>query len=195
MIEPEVLMSNFSYLSYNAMSWGYWTPGAREDVGSPKVAMYKAVTKGLHLTHLTERWAQHHEDGIQQAFFSGIGFESWENVWGIWNGITERDAEAVRRTSSILRQFEYLVQGADWTPHVVLSDFANLVYASQFRSEERQETLWILVNRDNYEAFTEVVLPCNTEQSVILDVYNGLILGLQHKVKTLEINHLNVVFS
>ena len=26
-MEPEVLMSNYSYLSYNAMSWGYWTPG------------------------------------------------------------------------------------------------------------------------------------------------------------------------
>merc|ERR1719334_1628878 len=28
-IEPEVLGSSFSYLSYNLMSWGYWTPGAK----------------------------------------------------------------------------------------------------------------------------------------------------------------------
>ena len=28
-IEPEILMSNYSFLSYNAMSWGYWTEGAR----------------------------------------------------------------------------------------------------------------------------------------------------------------------
>ena len=42
------------------------------------------------------RWAQHHEDGIQQSYFNGAGFESWENVWGIWNGITQRDGEAIR---------------------------------------------------------------------------------------------------
>ena len=70
---------------------------------APYVAMYKAVTQGRHLHHITERWAQQHEDGIQQAFFNGAGFESWENVWGIWNGITERNSELLRRAASILR--------------------------------------------------------------------------------------------
>ena len=59
----------------------------------------------LIFQYSTSRWAQHHEDGIQQAFFNGGGFESWENIWGLWNGITERDGEAIRRTSAILRQF------------------------------------------------------------------------------------------
>ena len=55
-IEPEILMSNYSFLSYNAMSWGYWTPGARTtDLLTPYVSMYKAVTRGRHMTHLTER--------------------------------------------------------------------------------------------------------------------------------------------
>ena len=64
-IEPEVLATNFSYLAYNAMSWGYWTPGVRRvaanenkntrDFVTPYVAMYKAVTDGKHMTHLTER--------------------------------------------------------------------------------------------------------------------------------------------
>ena len=55
-IEPEILMSNYSFLSYNAMSWGYWTPGARtSDLLTPYVSMYKAVTRGRHMTHLTER--------------------------------------------------------------------------------------------------------------------------------------------
>ena len=57
-IEPEILMSNYSFLSYNAMSWGYWTEGARAPEPSdvaPYVSMYKAVTRGRHLTHLTER--------------------------------------------------------------------------------------------------------------------------------------------
>ena len=44
-----------------------------------------------------------HTDGIHQAFFNGAGFESWENVWGVWNGITERDGELLRRVATILR--------------------------------------------------------------------------------------------
>ena len=48
-------MSNYSFLSYNAMSWGYWTEGARDSEVIPFVSMYKAVTRGRHLTHLTER--------------------------------------------------------------------------------------------------------------------------------------------
>ena len=62
-IEPEVLATNFSYLAYNAMSWNYWTPGAKvlgdldqnRDYVTPYVSLYKAVTDGKHLTHLTER--------------------------------------------------------------------------------------------------------------------------------------------
>ena len=61
-IEPEILMSNYSFLSYNTMSWGYWTAGARDALFRPSdsevapfVSMYKAVTRGRHLTHLTER--------------------------------------------------------------------------------------------------------------------------------------------
>ena len=53
--------------------------------------------------HDTRRWARDHTNGIQQAFFNGAGFESWENVWGIWNGITERNSELLRRAASILR--------------------------------------------------------------------------------------------
>ena len=34
-----------------------------------------------------------------------MGFESWENVWGCWNGMTPRDSEATRRVSNMLRYF------------------------------------------------------------------------------------------
>jgi hypothetical protein len=40
------------------------------------------------LAYREHRWAQNRTDDIQAAFFNGIGFESWENVWGSWNGIT-----------------------------------------------------------------------------------------------------------
>ena len=97
-IEPEYLQANYSFLSYNAMSWGYWGSGPYPPTtpATPYVAMYKAVTRGRHMHHICERWqhqlyvascksslrfATDHNDWLQQAFFNGAGFESWENVW------------------------------------------------------------------------------------------------------------------
>lgn len=31
------------------------------------------------------------------------GFESWESIWGIWNQMNLRDAEATRRFATIQR--------------------------------------------------------------------------------------------
>lgn len=38
------------------------------------------------LTNICERWSKDHTDALQYALFNGDGFESWENVWGTWNG-------------------------------------------------------------------------------------------------------------
>ena len=87
-----------------------------------------------------------------------------EILRGIWNGLTERDGEAVRRTAAILRQvsgicfniflkifcswqFGDVVQGGAWTPHVVISEESNLVHASRFRDQDQGQTVWLLVNR------------------------------------------------
>ena len=126
------------------------------------------------------RWAQHHDSRgrYPAGIFRGRGFESWENIWGLWNGITERDGEAIRRTSAILRQFGDLIQGGDWVPHTVISDDDNLVFASSFKDTERKEGIWLLVNRDVHEdAVTEITLECVGEESVVLDVYDGEFLG------------------
>lgn len=36
-------------------------------------------------------------------FFSLAGYETWQNVWGIYNSISQRDAAAIRRVGSLLR--------------------------------------------------------------------------------------------
>ena len=36
-------------------------------------------------------------DALQHAWFNGVGFVAWENVWGIWNGLTPRDGAALHR--------------------------------------------------------------------------------------------------
>ena len=55
------------------------------------------------MTNVCERWAQDHTNALQLAWFNGVGFESWENVWGTWNGITARDGEQLRRLHRAMR--------------------------------------------------------------------------------------------
>ena len=96
------------------MSWGYWTNGFGTipiNPVTPPVSTYKAMTRGKHLTHVCERFATLRTDGLQYAFFNGVGYEPWENVWGMWNQLTPRDSQALKRTSAILRQFGDLIQG------------------------------------------------------------------------------------
>ena len=111
-IEPETMFSNYQYLTTNIMSWGYWTsPEPKYNLLVPPVSVYKAISKGKHLTHICERWSTIRTDGLQYAFFNGAGYESWENVWGIFNKITPRDGAALKRTSTILRYFGTFLQG------------------------------------------------------------------------------------
>ena len=72
-------------LNYNTMSWGgYW----KYDF-VPSVSRFKWL-ETRHMVNISDRWAHDHNDDLQEAFFNGIGFESWENIWGIWNGMTPR---------------------------------------------------------------------------------------------------------
>ena len=157
-IEPET-MSDDSYVSdveTNLWSWGYW-----DYKTSPAVSAYKAITGGRHLTHICERWAMDHTDGLQHAFFNGAGFESWENVWGIWNGITERHASLIMRAAMILRAVGDLVQGGDpnFVPHLPVAPEDSGVYTTQFKNDTHM--VFLLVNRNADDADpVELQLPC-----------------------------------
>ena len=110
-IEPEGMYTYYQNISTNVWSWAYVTqPDPAENFFVPPVSTYKAMT-GKHLIHVCERWATIRTDGLQYAFFNGAGYESWENVWGIFNQFTPRDGAALKRTSTILRQFGDFIQG------------------------------------------------------------------------------------
>ena len=111
-IEPEILFSNYKYVDTNIMSWAYVTSNDPENnFLVPPVSTYKAMAKGKHLIHICERWSTIRTDGLQYAFFNGAGYESWENIWGIFNQFTSRDGEALKRISTILRYFGDFLQG------------------------------------------------------------------------------------
>ena len=139
-LEPEGYPDSDEMLNWNSMSWGYW-----KYPFVPMIARGKWL-EPRHMVNVCDRWNKDKTDNLQYAFFNGVGYETWENIWGIWNGITERDAEAVRRVAKIERRFaEYLVS-ADWEPHTPTIQYG--VFASKWPKGGR--ALWTVVNRTVY---------------------------------------------
>ena len=66
-------------LAWNVMTWGqYQFPFL------PMVDRFKWL-ETRHMVNISDRWAQEKTNDLQFAFFNGVGWESWENIWGIWN--------------------------------------------------------------------------------------------------------------
>lgn len=140
-LEPELGLTNATdQLGWNTMSWGYWSFPL-----IPMVSKNKWL-EPRHMVHVNDRWATNKTDLLQFAFFNGVGFESWENVWGIWNQMSERDAEALRRTATIEREFSTLLVSTAWEPHTpTIQNTA--VFASKWPDTQGKQILWTLVNR------------------------------------------------
>jgi formylglycine-generating enzyme required for sulfatase activity len=138
--EPEAGLASGEMLNYNVMSWAYLTYGF-----APPVSLFKWL-EPRHMVHVCNRWAHNHTDDLQAAFFNGTGFESWENVWGIWNQMTPRDAEALRRMMTIERANAALLTSAQWEPNILTHQFG--VFASKWPGKD--STLWTIVNRNAY---------------------------------------------
>jgi formylglycine-generating enzyme required for sulfatase activity len=162
-LEPELAFGSDEMLAYNNMSWGYW----KYDF-APAVSTYKWL-EPRHMVNICDRWAHDHLDDLQSAFFNGIGFESWENIWGIWNQMTPRDAEALRRIATIERAYSSLLLGPDWEPHTFTQQFG--VFASKWPSA--QSTLWTLVNRNHYPVSGRQLLVPYKEGSRYFDLWHG----------------------
>lgn len=163
-LEPELGPGSEEMLGYNTQTWGYWNY-----TFVPSVSRYKWM-EPRHMVNLCNRWAHDHTDDLQQAFFNGIGFESWENIWGIWNQLTPRDAEALRRTATIERAFAPLLTSADWKPHVPTQQFG--VFASQWPGVG--ESLWTLVNRNSYTTNGRQLLVPYREGARYYDLWHGV---------------------
>ena len=72
----------------------------------------------------------------------------WENIFGTWNQLAPRDAEALRRTTSILRLFgpDYF-SSSEWEPHCPCVRWET-VFSSKFPNQKNKEQcVWTFVNR------------------------------------------------
>ncbi|CAK0808632.1 unnamed protein product [Prorocentrum cordatum] len=170
--------------SWESASWAPmgWGEGWGHDValGVDKLKWLD----GRHMTHVCDRWMTNHTDNLQQAFFNGVGMESWENVWGIWMHFTERDAEALRRVATLLRWLgsERFVQGYEewepYTPDVLRSPGRPFAEGGSVGSRFRHQSgdcAWLVVNRGGAPEEVDLnVSSCGVEGGTVYDLYHGV---------------------
>ena len=161
--EPEQSPSDED-LSWDVMNWGQYNfPFI------PMVDRYKWV-ETRHMVNISDRWAHDKTDDLQYAFFNGVGWESWENVWGIWNGITPRDAEATRRMATLERGVAKFLVSPGWEPLYPMLNYG--VYASRWPLA--QQTVWTIVNRASYDTSGEQITVPMTPGMRYFDLYHGV---------------------
>ena len=141
-LEPEhAFPSPFEALAWNNMSWGYW-----QYPNAPMVSVFKWL-EPRHMVNVCDRWNHSKVDNLQYAFFNGVGYESWENIWGIWNRITPRDAEALRRVATVERAMASFLSSPEWQPYAETEQAG--IFASRW--PQGKNTLWTMVNRTQYD--------------------------------------------
>jgi gamma-glutamyl hercynylcysteine S-oxide synthase len=151
-------------LAWNVMTWGQYSfPFA------PLVDKYKWL-EPRHMVNISDRWNRDKTSDLQFAFFNGVGWESWENIWGIWNGITARDAEATRRVATIERAVAPFLVSTEWEPYAPMLRYG--VFASRWPLH--QQTLWTIVNRNEYDAAGQQIELEPEEGMRYFDLYHGI---------------------
>jgi len=104
------------------------------------------------MPHICGRWSTQRSTEILTAFFNAVGYVAWENIWGIWNGVTARDGELLWRVSRTLRHFHPLLSDleVEWLPFYPVkskSKSSDHVFASKFVGKDQE--LWLIINTAN----------------------------------------------
>lgn len=164
-LQPESTISAEEQLIWNVQSWGKKAPN--EVI--PPVAKWKWL-EPRHMINYENRWGRERNHDLQYIFFNGIGYNAWENVWGIWNQLTPRDAETLRRIASIERQFAAAMVSLDWRPYERTLQAG--VFASRFPTNGY--TLWTLVNRNEYAVAGEQIALPQRDGARYYDAWSGV---------------------
>ena len=166
---PVVLQPESTATAEEALIWNVqsWTKKVPPDL-IPSVPKFKWL-EPRHMINIENRWSRDRNADLQHAFFNGIGYVAWENVWGIWNELTPRDGETLRRIANIQRRFAPLLVSADWTPYEKTLQAG--VFASRFPA--RGLCLWTLVNRNECDVGGEQIVVEHREGTVYFDVWHG----------------------
>ncbi|MES2391584.1 MAG: SUMF1/EgtB/PvdO family nonheme iron enzyme [Acidobacteriota bacterium] len=164
-------------LAYNNMMWGQAVPAFSSPsftkwnmgVTEPEfVAKYKWL-EHRHMLNISDRWQRDKSFDLQFAFFNGVGMETWENIWGIWNGLTPRDAETIRRIAKIERKYSDLLISPGWEPHTPALQYQ--VYASKWPGAGR--TLWTVINKNEFDISGEQLEVAFDPKLKYFDLWHG----------------------
>jgi len=171
-------------VAWNKQSWAYLVyPDGSYYSFVPMVSRPKWL-ESRHMVQVTNRFCSNHTADLQIAFFNGVGFETWENVWGIWNGLSDRDAESIKRISKIYRFFSdrgSYFTSPDWLPFAPITDtygifasmFPSSASASASAGKQAFAAVWNIINRlPAAQAVTPITLPCD-EDTLLYDLLRG----------------------
>jgi formylglycine-generating enzyme required for sulfatase activity len=162
-LEPEVSPHDEG-LAWNVFTWGQYVFSF-----APQVDRFKWL-ETRHMVNISDRWNHSKTDDLQFAFFNGVGWESWENIFGVWNGITPRDAEATRRVATMERALAPLLISKDWEPFYPTIPYG--VYASRWPIGDR--SVWTIVNRNDYDIDGRQILIPRRPGVRYFDLYHGV---------------------
>jgi len=163
--EPEGSPSDEA-LAWNVLTWGQY--GGQFNF-VPGVDRFRWL-ETRHMVNISDRWARSKTDDLQYAFFNGEGWESWENIWGIWNGITPRDGEATRRVATIERAVAPFLISKQWEPFYPTNLYG--VFASRWPLGN--ETIWTIVNRNEYDINGRQISIAAESGMRYFDLYHGV---------------------
>ena len=166
-LQPESTISAEEALIWNVQSWGKKVPS---DV-IPAVAKFKWL-EPRHMINVENRWGRDRSNDLQYIFFNGVGYNAWENIWGIWNQLTPRDAETLRRIATLQRAFAAHMVSMDWRPYAPTLQPG--VFASRFSVEG--QVLTTLVNRGEVTVAGEQLALPHVDGTRYFDLWNGCAL-------------------
>jgi iron(II)-dependent oxidoreductase len=150
-------------IAWNVLTWGQY-----QYQFVPIVDRYRWL-EPRHEVNISDRWKRDKTDNLQFAFFNGEGWESWENIWGIWNGITPRDGEATRRVATIERGVSRFLVSQDWEPFYPTQMYG--VFASRWPLGE--QAVYTVVNRNEYDVRGRQMTISSKPGVRYFDLYHG----------------------
>ena len=160
--------------SDEALAWNLMTWGQYQYPFTPLVDKYKWL-EPRHMVNISDRWNRDKTNNLQFAFFNGVGWESWESIWGIWNGITLRDAEATRRVATIERAVAPFLVSSGWEPMSPMLRYG--IFASRWPLND--QTVWTVVNRNDYDVNGQQMEVPGESSTRYFDLYHGAELKVE----------------